>query len=181
MLHKYTMLLLITPMTMATAGAVARAIPCKPPPRKDHCPRDPTCSGCQLSSSCRCLWTKHSSSASRCPVPCNPAAEVALKPPIRCFESSSSHALSCPSERFFSQRPGRSCSVRFVSASGSGQCQNSTVRFGSVRPIRFGFLFLPVIRRCMFHERVTPYPVKDQSVQITGISLPARQGVETAV
>ena len=38
----------------------------------------------------------------------------------------------------------RSGSVRFVSASGSGRFQNQTVRFCAVRPVRFGFLFLPL-------------------------------------
>ena len=33
--------------------------------------------------------------------------------------------------------------VRFGSASGSGRFRNSTVRFGSVWPVRFGFLLLP--------------------------------------
>ena len=37
----------------------------------------------------------------------------------------------------------RSCSVRTVSASGSGRFQSQAVRFGSVRFGRFGSLFLP--------------------------------------
>ena len=45
---------------------------------------------------------------------------------------------------FFGRVVARSGSVRFVSASGSGRFQNSTALFGSVRPVRFGFLFLPV-------------------------------------
>ena len=40
---------------------------------------------------------------------------------------------------FFGRFVARSGSVRFVSASGSDRFQNSTVRFGSVRPVRFGF------------------------------------------
>ena len=35
-------------------------------------------------------------------------------------------------------------SVRFCSASGSGRFQSYTLRFGSVGPVRFGFLFLLV-------------------------------------
>ena len=37
----------------------------------------------------------------------------------------------------------RSGSLRFGSAFGSGRFRNYSVRFGSVRPVRFGFLFLP--------------------------------------
>ena len=39
-------------------------------------------------------------------------------------------------------------SVRFVFAAGSGRFQNSTVRFGSVRPVWFGFLFIPGYKIC---------------------------------
>ena len=45
---------------------------------------------------------------------------------------------------FFGRVVVRSGSVRFVSASGSSPFQNLTVRLGSVRPVRLGFLFLPV-------------------------------------
>ena len=44
---------------------------------------------------------------------------------------------------FFGRVVVRSGSVRFVSASGSDRFQHYTVRFGSVRPVRFGLLFLP--------------------------------------
>ena len=46
---------------------------------------------------------------------------------------------------FFGHAVARSGSVRFGSASGSGRFRNYTVRFGSVRPVRFGFSFLPDI------------------------------------
>ena len=44
---------------------------------------------------------------------------------------------------FFGRFVARSGSVRFVSTSGSGRFRNIK-RFGSVRPVLFGFLFLPV-------------------------------------
>ena len=48
---------------------------------------------------------------------------------------------------FFGRVVARSSPVRFVSASGSGRFRNSTVGFGSVRPVRLGFLFLPDMTR----------------------------------
>ena len=44
---------------------------------------------------------------------------------------------------FFGRVVASSGSVRFVSASGFSRFQNETVRFGSGRPLRFGFLLLP--------------------------------------
>ena len=44
---------------------------------------------------------------------------------------------------FFGRVVARSSSVRFGSASGSGRFRNYTVRFSSVRLVRFGFLLLP--------------------------------------
>ena len=39
------------------------------------------------------------------PLPCNPAAETALQPPIWCCSSQYSQGLSYPEECFFSQTP----------------------------------------------------------------------------
>ena len=44
---------------------------------------------------------------------------------------------------FFGRVLARSGSVRSGSASGPGQFRNQAFRFGSVRPVRFGFLLLP--------------------------------------
>ena len=55
--------------------------------------------------------------------------------------------------RFYAVRPAffwrvtiRPCSIRFGSLCGSGRFRNYMVRFGSVRPVRFGFLFVQIMR-----------------------------------
>ena len=47
---------------------------------------------------------------------------------------------------FFGRVVARAGSVRFVSVSGSGRFLSYTVRFHSLRPVRFGFLFLPAVQ-----------------------------------
>ena len=66
---------------------------------------------------------------------------------IRRFGSvgSENYISQCDAVRpaFFGRVVARSGLVRFVSASGPGRFHNSMVGLGSVRSVRFGFLFLP--------------------------------------
>ena len=71
------------------------------------------------------------------------------KEPVRFGSENYGSRLDAVRSAFFGRVVARSDSVRFGSACGCRRFQNETVRFGSVEPVRFGFLFLPVERHAV--------------------------------